>query len=229
MFNTQTQLVPLENKIKEFLANDSSGHDFSHAERVYKTACYLHQEEGGDLTIIGAAALVHDLCRPWEKETSKSHFGPEALEIIKKVLGEAEIEQGKISAILDVVAQHDIYDWTVKQNKSMELQIVQDADNLDAIGAMGIARTFEFGGAKGLEMYIPGENLAFAADYVEDPKMKTSTIAHFYEKLLKIAENMNTETGNKLAQQKHEFMELFLKQFFAEWNCDFTSTALQRA
>lgn len=211
----------LETKVKFFLTNESSGHDFSHAERVYKTACYLHQHEGGDLTVIGAAALVHDLCRPWEKETGKSHFGPEALKIIKQVLLEAGIDQTKIPAILDVVAQHDIYDWSDKQQKSIELQIVQDADNLDAIGAMGIARTFEFGGAKGLEMYKPGENLVFSADYVEDPKIKTSTIAHFYEKLLKLAENMNTETGKKLAQQRHEFMKQFLKQFFAEWNCDF--------
>lgn len=213
-------LSNLRETIKTFLKNETSGHDYAHAERVYKTACYLHQHEGGDLTIIGAAALVHDLCRPWEKETGKSHFGPEALEIIKQVLIEAGIDQTKIPAILDVVAQHDIYDWTVKQSKSIELQIVQDADNLDAIGAMGIARTFEFGGAKGLDMYNPGEKLSFSADYVEDPAIKTSTIAHFYEKLLKLAKNMNTETGKKLAQQRHEFMELFLKQFFTEWNCD---------
>lgn len=77
-------------------------------------------------------------------------------------------------------------------------------------------------------MYKPGENLVFSADYVEDPKIKTSTIAHFYEKLLKLAENMNTETGKKLAQQRHEFMKQFLKQFFAEWNGKFTSIAQQQ-
>ncbi len=97
---------------------------------------------------------------------------------------------------------------------------MQDADNLDAIGAMGIGRAFAFGGAKGLDMYIPGENLDFSADYVEDPNEKKSTIAHFYEKLLKIAENMNTQTGKQLAAPRHAIMEVFLQQFFAEWNSD---------
>lgn len=223
MINSQFSL--LETQVKYFLINESSGHDFSHAERVYKAACYLQQHEGGNLTVIGAAALVHDICRPWEKQTGKSHFGSEALEIIRKVLIDAKIDHVKIPSILDIVAQHDIYDWTIKQSKSVELQIVQDADNLDAIGAMGIARTFAFGGAKGLEMYIPGENLDFSADYVEDPSKKTSTIAHFYEKLLKISEHMNTETGKKLAMKRHTLMVDFLDQFFAEWNSEFTSTS----
>ncbi|MBP9782089.1 HD domain-containing protein [Candidatus Woesebacteria bacterium] len=218
---TNSKFSLLETKVKLFLNNESSGHDYSHAERVYTTACYLQQFEGGDLTVIGAAALVHDICRPWEKKTGKSHFGPEALEIIKKVLIDAKIDQAKIPSILDAVAQHDIYDWTIKQSKSIELQIVQDADNLDAIGAMGIARTFAFGGAKGLEMYIPGENLDFSADYIETPTEKTSAISHFYEKLLHIAENMNTQTGKQLAAKKHAIMEDFLKQFFAEWHGEF--------
>jgi uncharacterized protein len=107
------------------------------------------------------------------------------------------------------------------KGKSIELQVLQDADNLDALGAVGIARTFAFGGANDLAIYNPGENLHFDKDFIEDPSHRTSTIAHFYEKLLKLKENMNTKTGKKLARQRHKIMEDFLDQFFAEWEGKF--------
>ena len=107
-------------------------------------------------------------------------------------------------------------------NKSIELQIIQDADNLDAIGAIGIARTFAFGGVHNVQMYFPGENLKFNNDFVENPQnLNTSTIAHFYEKLLKLKDNMNTKTAKQIAQKRHQFMEDFLQQFFEEWNGKF--------
>lgn len=212
----------LSERVKSFLEEESSGHDFYHAERVFNTALHIQKKEGGDKYVIGAAALVHDICRPWEKKTGKSHFGDEALEIIKGVLEKAEAPGDKILSTLDVVSLHDIYDWTDKiKNKSLELQIVQDADNLDAIGAIGIARTFAFGGAHGLSIYNPGENLDFEKDFVEDPKHRTSTIAHFYEKLLKLKNNMNTKTGKELSEYKHKIMTDFLKEFFAEWESKF--------
>jgi uncharacterized protein len=209
-------------KVKEFLENESSGHDFYHAERVFNNAIYLQEHEGGDLFVIGAAALIHDVCRPWEKKTGKSHFGEEALKIIEDILHQVNINENKIQQILEVIKLHDIYDWTEKmKDKSVELQIVQDADNLDAIGAIGIGRTFAFGGAHNLQMYCPGENLNFTKDFVEDTKYQTSTIGHFYEKLLRLKDNMNTETGKKIAQIRHQVMEDFLKQFFDEWNGNF--------
>ena len=208
----------LAKEVKRFLKGESSGHDFYHAERVFNNARYIQKQEGGDSIVVGAASLIHDICRPWEKKTGKLHFGKEALEIIKGVLQRSGIEDGKIQPILNVVELHDIYDWTNRiENKSTELQIVQDADNLDAIGAIGIGRTFAFGGAYGRQMYIPGENLTFTKDFVEDPDKRTSTIAHFHEKLLKLEKNMNTKTGIKLAKQRHKVIEDFLKQFFNEW------------
>lgn len=213
-----TKFEKLVEEVKSFLEDESSGHDFYHAERVYNNAIYIQSKEGGDKFVIGASALVHDICRPWEKKTGKPHFGPEALEIIKEVLHKAEVDTTKIEAILKVVELHDIYDWTEKMDdKSIELQVVQDADNLDAIGAIGIARTFAFGGHYQRPMYIPGENLDFDKDFVEDPNHRTSTIAHFYEKLLKLKENMNTTTGVKLGEQRHQVMQDFLDQFFNEW------------
>jgi uncharacterized protein len=204
--------------VREFLEKDSSGHDYYHAERVFNSALTLQKKEGGNIVVIGSAALMHDICRPWEKKTGKLHYGEEALEIIAKELRKTSITKSDLNLALEVIRYHDIYDWTKKMNnKSIELQIVQDADNLDAIGAIGIARTFAFAGSHGLDMYIPGEDLDFTEDFVEDPNHRRSTIAHFYEKLLKLKENMNTKSGQKLAKGRHKVMERFLEEFFDEW------------
>ena len=212
----------LSDQVRSFLEKESSGHDFYHCERVFKASLSIQKKEGGDEYVIGAAALVHDICRPWENKTGKSHFGMEALEIIRDVLVKSEISEQKIPKILEVVQLHDIYDWMEKlKNKSLELQVVQDADSLDAIGAIGIARTFAFGGSRGLSIYNPGENLSFVKDYVEDLNFSTSTIAHFYEKLLKLKDNMNTKTGKELAEYRHIIMTDFLDEFFAEWESKF--------
>lgn len=218
----EPEFQKLANAIQSFLAQDSSGHDFDHAVRVYKTALYLQKKEGGDKSVIATAALVHDICRPWEKKTGKLHFGPEALEIIRSVLISAEVDRNQIPKILDIVALHDIYDWSEKKkNKSLELQIVQDADNLDAMGAMGIARTFAFGGAYGLPLYITDESLQFDHDFSENPQERKSSVAHFYEKLLKLQQNLNTQTGKEIGKKRHDFMLRFLDQFFSEWNSSF--------
>ena len=211
--------MPVANKVRSVLEAESSGHDYYHAERVLNNALYIQEKEGsGDRYIIGVSALIHDVCRPWEKETGKSHFGDEALERIRQMLIETNESEKTIISVLDIVRLHDVYDWDNPQEKSIELQIMQDADNLDAIGALGIARTFAFGGAHGLNMYIPGENHDFDREFIEDPNHRTSTIAHFYEKLLKLHENMNTDTGKKLGEIRHKRMAQFLDDFFGEWN-----------
>ena len=206
-------------KVKEILESESCGHDYYHAERVLNNALYIQEKEGrGDRRVIGVSALIHDVCRPWEKQTGKSHFGDEALERIREMLVSVNEDGGVIDAVLEVVKWHDVYDWDNPQEKSIELQIVQDADNLDAIGALGIGRTFAFGGAHGLNMYVPSENHNFDKAFVEDPDHRTSTIAHFYEKLLKLKDNMNTETGKELGEIRHKRMTDFLDNFFEEWN-----------
>jgi uncharacterized protein len=216
------ELKELHQQVERYLQKEASGHDIYHAERVFRSALHIQSHEGGDDYMIGAAALVHDICRPWEKKTGKSHFGPEALQIIRQVLTESQVRPDSIDPILEVVKRHDLYDWSNKASqKSIELQIVQDADNLDAIGAIGIARTFAFGGAHGSVMYYPGENLDFTRDFVEDPHHKTSTIAHFYEKLLKLKDNMNTETGRRLGESRHQIVVDFLDRFFSEWEGKF--------
>jgi len=210
---------PVADKVKSVLEFESSGHDYYHAERVLNNALHIQEKEAaGDRYVIGISALIHDVCRPWEKETGKSHFGDEALERIRHMLVEIGEKEEVITSVLEVVRLHDMYEWNNPQEKSIELQIIQDADNLDAIGALGIGRTFAFGGAHGLDMYIPGENHHFDTEFVEDPNHRTSTIAHFYEKLLKLRENMNTQTGKKLGDIRHNRMTTFLDDFFQEWN-----------
>lgn len=206
-------------KVKEVLESESTGHDYYHAERVLNNALHIQATEGqGDRYVIGVSSLIHDVCRPWEKETGKSHFGEEALGRIRVMLESINENEEVIERVLEVVKWHDIYDWDNPRAKSVELQIVQDADNLDAIGALGIARTFAFGGALGLNMYVPGENLDFDKAFVDDPGHRTSTIAHFYEKLLKLKENMNTQTGKALGEIRQKRMTDFLDDFLEEWN-----------
>lgn len=110
---------------------------------------------------------MHDLMRPWQTLTGKSHFGDEALGKISSVLVEGGVKQEFLNEILEVIARHDIYDWSRPEQKTIELQIVQDADNIDAIGAIGIARTWKYSGAHNTPMWIPGENLDFSHDYEE--------------------------------------------------------------
>lgn len=213
----EEEFLAVADKIKELLKSESSGHDYFHAIRVFNNALAIQKHEGGNRHIIGLASLIHDAYRPWEKKTGKSHFGLEALDKIKTLLKELKEDSSIVDSVVDIVRLHDVYDWTNKKEKVIELQIVQDADNLDAIGAIGIARTFAFGGTNNLDIYIPGENLDFENDFIESPNHRTSTIAHFYEKLLKLKDNMNTNTGKKLAKNRHKKMEEFLNEFFKEW------------
>ena len=191
---------------------------FTMLRGVLKLATIIQTKEGGNLEVISIAALVHDMYRSWEKETGKSHFGDEALEMMRTFMRPLIANVDTVDTVIELVRYHDIYDWTEPREKSIELKILQDADNLDALGAIGIARAFAFGGSNALEIYNPDDSLEFKDDFVDSPSDRTSTIAHFYEKLLKLKDNMNTETGRKMAQSRHEFMENYLQQFFNEWN-----------
>jgi len=205
--------------IEMFLSQDNTGHDVLHAYRVYHSALRLAEREGGDLMVIGCSALVHDICRPWEKEVKKSHFGAEALEIIREFLKSVQLPANKIPLILDVVAQHDIFDVTKLSNDTLELKILQDADRLDAMGAVGIARVCQIGGAFNDSLYYPGEDFAslWSGQFEENVKRPhPSIIGHFFEKLLKLKDGMRTETGKQWAEVRHQRMVTFVEDFIAE-------------
>lgn len=214
-------LETLKTCVRAFLASESCGHDFLHCLRVMKNANAIANANSAsvDRGILSAAALVHDLCRPWERQTGRSHFCDEALALIDTQLERSDFHPEQRLKILDIVRWHDVYDPTEIPTKSFteELRIHQDADRLDAMGAIGIARTFAFGGANGLPIYVPSENLKFDNVFVEDPAHRTSIIAHFHEKLLKLRDQMHTPKGKEIAVTRHQRMEKFLSDFFEEW------------
>ena len=212
----------IKDKIKPYFSGDSSGHDIDHALRVCRLAKSIAIEEKADLLVVCAASLLHDLFRPKEKEIGKLnyHVSKDALDEIKKILVEINFPKDKINAVLKAIELHEDYSFGVNSEKenSKEGLILQDADNIDAIGAIGIARVFMFSGHYNCPMYNSSKKLNDSLNNPYNPEILCEfSIHHFYDKLLKIKNDMNTETGKKIAKERHVFMENYLKQFFNEW------------
>lgn len=201
--------------VKEQLAGAEAGHDWFHTERVWKLAKKIQETEGGNLEIIELAALLHDIADP------KFHNGDEqlALNISNDFLISQNVDPDTAAAVLNIIRNISFKNRGEQQESpSLELQIVQDADRLDAIGAIGIARTFHFGGFKNNLLYDPGLKPNLHQTKEEYKKSNGTTINHFYEKLLLLKDLMNTQTGKKLAERRHSFMLSFLEEFHYEWH-----------
>lgn len=206
------------NFVKLKLKNAEAGHDWFHIERVWKLSKLISKTEGGDLEIIELGALLHDIADP------KFHNGDEelALKISREFLESQNLENNKIEKVLFIIKnisfknRNEQAEYT-SENPIKELQIVQDADRLDAIGAIGIARTFNFGGFKNNKMYDPEILPKINMSKEEYKKSDGTTINHFYEKLLLLKDLMNTETAKKIASKRHDFMKNFLQEFLQEW------------
>lgn len=212
---------PLIRKTAEFvkskLHNAEAGHDWFHTERVWKLSTKIAREEPCNTLVVQLAALLHDIADP------KFHNGDEELapEIARKFLAIENATDETINEVLFIIRNISFKNRGEQAGAlPVELQIVQDADRLDAIGAIGIARTFNFGGFKNNLMYHPGIPPKIGMSKEEYKKNNGTTINHFYEKLLLLKDLMNTSTGKKLAEERHRFMELFLKQFLMEWNVE---------
>jgi len=201
-------------QLKNEFANESTGHDWFHIERVWKNAKQIAQHEGGDLFVIELAALLHDIADHKFFENADKL----AESRIREMLGNLNVEEDTINKVVYIV-QHCSFKGGVEENKMKmhEGLIIQDADRLDAIGAIGIARTFAFGGKFGSILYHPDVKPANFVSVQEYRDNRTHTINHFYEKLLLLKDKMNTNTGRRLAEDRHSFMEKFLSQFYAEW------------
>ena len=205
------------NFVKEKLEGAEAGHDWFHIERVWKLAKKIAEQEGGNLEVIELSALLHDIADP------KFHNGDEtlALKISKDFLEEIHVEGELIEQVLFVIKNISFKNRAeAPENPPLELQIVQDADRLDAIGAIGIARTFNFGGFKNNLMYHPEIKPNLGMNKEEYKKSNGTTINHFYEKLLLLKDLMNTETAKKIASERHDFMLQFLDEFYKEWNVE---------
>ncbi len=205
-----------EGFVKATLAGAEGGHDWYHIERVWKMARYLHQQEGrGDLLTIELAVLLHDISDP------KFNGGDEekGSQLAYNFLIKNGIEEEK-AAHIQTIIKYVSYKGGFTQDRiqSVEFKIVQDADRLDAIGAIGIARAFNYGGYKNRPIYDPTIPLRDYEDSNAYRKSNAPTINHFYEKLLKLKDLMNTATGKKIAEARHDYMLQFLERFYHE--CD---------
>jgi uncharacterized protein len=200
--------------VKDQLKNAEGGHDWFHIERVYKNALLIAEKEDCNILIVQLAALLHDIA------DSKFHNGDEAIgpKTAKSFLEKENVDQETIKHVLNIIENVSFKGGNFeKQFNSIELDIVQDADRLDAIGAIGIARAFNYGGFKNRPMYNPEIAPKTNMSKEEYKKSEAPTLNHFYEKLLLLKDKMNTQTGKQIAQERHQFMVQFLSQFYAEW------------
>jgi uncharacterized protein len=201
--------------VKETLAGAEAGHDWFHIERVYKTAQAINTEENGDALTVALAALLHDIA------DSKFNGGDE--EIGPRIAGEFLNGLGLHADLIDHV-QKIIKNMSFKASlgkvdfQSLEMNIVQDADRLDAIGAIGIARAFTYGGYKNRPLYDPQIPPVLNMTKEEYKHSAAPTLNHFQEKLLLLKDLMNTRTGSLIAQKRHDFMLQYLDQFYQEWD-----------
>ena len=203
--------------VKEKLKDAEAGHDWFHIERVWKCAEIISKTEECNEEVVAFAALLHDIADP------KFHDGDEilALRISEDFLKSIDVDETIINQVLFIIKNISFKNRNENLGeKPIELQIVQDADRLDAIGAIGIARTFNFGGYKNNLMYHPDIPPKLNMTKEEYKKSEGTTINHFYEKLLLLKDLMNTEKGKEMAEERHNFMLKFLEQFYREWNSE---------
>ena len=203
---------------KEKLSGEKTGHDWWHTERVWKTAIQLAKKEKADLFIIELAALLHDIA-DWKLNHGDDEIGPKlAGQWLKKL----KVEKKVISHVCQIV-KATYYDIDFKNNglknilKSKEAKIVWDADKLDALGAIGISRTFAYGGSINREIYNPEIKQELFKTFKQYKKSKGTSINHFYEKLLRLKNLMNTKAAKKIAYKRHKFIKNYLDKFFKEW------------
>lgn len=203
--------------VKATLKNAEGGHDWFHIQRVLNNAKLIAENEPVNIFIVSLGALLHDIADP------KFHNGDETIgpKIAQEFLEEQKVNKVIIQHIIHIInhiSYKNSFTKTGEKFTSKELEVLQDADRLDAIGAIGIARCFNYGGFKNRSLYDPeiAPNLRLTK---EEYKNSTApTINHFYEKLLLIRDTMNTTTGKRIAEERHAYMEGFLKQFYEEWN-----------
>jgi uncharacterized protein len=206
--------------VMELFKNDSSGHDISHLIRTMNTALYLQEKEGGDRIIIGISAFLHDVHRIMQNETGNIVSPKDSIPKIKEILSYIDLDDEQVEKICYCIEYHEEYNWNGNNVDDINTLILQDADNLDAIGAIGIGRTFYYGGAHNVLMYDETVPINEKNDYRVAGGDDPSTIHHFYHKLLKLGDNMNTKTAREIAYKRTEYMRNFVSEFLNEWNAN---------
>lgn len=202
--------------VKETLKNAEGGHDWFHTERVYNNALLISKTEDVSVYVVQLGALLHDIA------DSKFHDGDETVgpKMAREFLFKHNVDSTIIEHVVNII-KHISFKNSLDGKSgftSKELEVIQDADRLDAIGAIGIARCFNYGGFRNRPLYDPSIKPILKITKEEYKNSSSPTINHFYEKLLILKDKMNTKTGKQIAENRHQFMELYLKQFYDEWN-----------
>lgn len=205
----------IQNEIKSQFEGDSSGHDWYHIMRVFNMSRHIQSIEGGDLETVELAALLHDISDHKFNGGKLDEGGKVAYSLLLKH-GYDKDKAERVKYIVDNVSYKGAN--TPTEMKTLEGMIVQDADRIDAIGAIGVGRTFAYGGHKNQPMYDPKLESKLHDSFEEYANGKSSTINHFHEKLLLLTNRLNTDAAKEIGKQRHKFMEDFLTQFYAEWN-----------
>ncbi len=200
--------------VKDTLAGAEGGHDWWHIHRVWNLSRHIGWSENVDMPIVELGALLHDIADSKFNDGDEEVGPRKALEFLQS----QGVERGIIDHIVNIIVNVSFKGGNHDQKfRSPELDVIQDADRLDAIGAIGIARTFNYGGHKNRELYNPGIKPNLNMTKEEYKNSIAPTINHFYEKLLLLKDRMNTTTGRKMAEHRHKFMEQYLDEFYMEW------------
>jgi len=231
MFEKTIEIIKKE---LQKISKKDGAHDLSHFERTKNLALELQKTEGGDRLIIGVAAYIHDVHRLLSgdrkpNETAGYMSPKESLPHVQKILEKTELSGEQIDKVLHCVEYHEEYSFS-EQGKTVsdiETLILQDADNLDAMGAIAIGRTFSYGGMCGIPLWAPEIPLNTNTPFEEKHPVDHSTIHHFYSKLLKLKDNMNTKTAKEMALVRHKTMLDFLCEFYKEWGGEAAEQALE--
>ncbi len=214
---SQSIIQKTVNFVQATLTEAEAGHDWWHTYRVWQNTLQIAQQEKVDELVVELAALLHDIA------DAKFHGGDEEIgpRTAQQFLESQQIDKSVVEHVTNIVRHISFKGGNFEQGfHSPELAVVQDADRLDALGAIGIARTFHYGGFRNRLLYDPDVPPNLSMSKEEYKSSKSPTINHFYEKLLLLKDRMNTETGKQLAEERHRFMEHFLAQFYREWNSE---------
>ena len=213
--DNNTLISQIAQEVEAKLTGEGSGHDWWHAYRVWKMAQHIGKEEGANMLIVELAALLHDIA-DWKFHDGDDTVGPR---VAGEMLQKHDVSADTINHIKQIIAEGSFKGAKVKTKPSTpEGEVVQDADRLDAIGAIGIARTFAYGGHKGRLMYDPSIKPVMHTSKEEYATDIGTTINHFYEKLLFLKDLMNTKSAKAIAEERHKFMKEYLDRFHKEWD-----------
>lgn len=200
--------------VRKILEGEGSGHDWWHIYRVWKNAIHIGEKEGADLYVVQLAALLHDIA-DWKFHDGDDTVGPR---VAREFLESLNVGEDIIAHVCDIIANLSFKGAGVKSEmKTPEGKVVQDADRLDALGAIGIARAFAYGGNKSRPLYIPDVKPVMHQTKEDYFKGDSHTVNHFYEKLLLLKDRLNTDAARQIAADRHTYMEKYLERFYSEW------------